>query len=80
LDFKWPAKLKDLFEVDDDNMSYPIPFSDPKLLMDNFSNLEDKNLTLIRQCQEQDEVLERKREQFSRMNYENLEEKAKQET
>lgn len=79
MDFKWPAKLKDLFEVDDDNMNYPKPFSDPKLLMDNFSNLEDKNLTLIRQCQEQDEVLERKREQFVRMNSDNQEQKAKQE-
>jgi septal ring factor EnvC (AmiA/AmiB activator) len=25
-------------------MVYPVPFSDPKLLMENFSNLEEKNL------------------------------------
>jgi hypothetical protein len=43
-DWKWPAKLKDLFEVDDYDMVYPVPFSDPKLLMENFSNLEEKNL------------------------------------
>ena len=44
MDWKWPAKLKDLFEVDDYDMVYPVPFSDPKLLMENFSNLEEKNL------------------------------------
>ena len=43
-DWKWPAKLKDLIEVDDYDMVYPVPFSDPKLLMENFSNLEEKNL------------------------------------
>lgn len=35
-DFNWPAKLKDLFELDDDNTEYVNPFSNPKELMDNF--------------------------------------------
>ena len=44
MDFNFPDKLKDLFEVDDYDMVYPVPFSDPRLLMENFSNLEEKNL------------------------------------
>lgn len=62
---QWPPKLRDLFEVDDDNVEYPMPFEDPKFLMENFSNLEEKNLQLIRQCQEADEQIEKKKEQLS---------------
>lgn len=67
LDFKWPAKLKDLFEVDDNATEYPQPFADARLLMENFSNLEEKNLQLIRQCQDIDEQLDRKRDQRIKM-------------
>lgn len=62
---QWPPKLRDLFEVDDDDVQYPMPFEDPRLLMENFSNLEEKNLQLIRQCQEADEQIEKKKEQLS---------------
>jgi septal ring factor EnvC (AmiA/AmiB activator) len=47
--------LLELFELDDDTTEYINPFSNPKELMENFQNLEEKNLTLIRQNQETDE-------------------------
>lgn len=50
LDYKWPPKLKELFELDDDMTEYKNPFKDPRELMENFQTLEEKNLTLIRQC------------------------------
>ena len=39
-------------------------------MMENFTNLEEKNLQLIRQCQDVDEQLERKRDQLKNMEYE----------
>lgn len=38
--------------------------------MDNFSSLEEKNLQLIRQCQDVDEQLERKRDQKAKLSAE----------
>ena len=51
--FTYPPKLQELFE-DDEDEEYPLPFSDPDDLMNIFSDLEEKNLSLIQQGQEHD--------------------------
>ena len=61
--FTYPPKLQGLFE-DDDDEEYPLPFNDPDDLMNIFSDLEEKNLSLIEQGQEHDELLEKKRKDF----------------
>ena len=44
--FSYPQKLQELFE-DSENEEYPLPFADPDDLMLIFSDLEEKNLSLI---------------------------------
>ena len=59
-------RLADLFD-DDPNEIYPLPFDDPDDLMMIFSDLEEKNLSLIQQAQDQDQILERTRKEFSKV-------------
>lgn len=42
-------------------MEYPVPLREPAELMDIFAQLEEKNLQLIKQCQEHDQMLEQKK-------------------
>ena len=46
-DYQFPPKLRDLFELDDDDTEYNLPLKDTKALMDIFSELEEKSLNLI---------------------------------
>jgi len=59
-------RLADLFE-DDPNEDYPLPFDDPDDLMAIFTELEEKNLSLIQQGQEHDQTLEKKRKEFKQI-------------
>jgi len=45
-----PLELKEIIEDSDDD--FPLRFNDPSELMDIFSTLEEKNLFLIKRCQD----------------------------
>ena len=51
-DFVYPDKLRELYELDDENEEYPVPFQNPEDLIKIFSELEEKNLALIQEGQE----------------------------
>lgn len=55
-----PDKLKDLLMVDSPDQEYDLPFSEPSELMALFSELEEKNLSLIQQGQEVEQQIENK--------------------
>lgn len=66
-----PQELREIIEDNDDNM--PLRFNDPSELMEFFSVLEEKNLFLIKRCQDSEQQLEEKKqhekqikEEFSR--------------
>ena len=61
-------KLADLFD-DDPNEEYPLPFDNPDDLMMIFSDLEEKNLSLIQQAQDQDQILEKTRKEFAKIRF-----------
>lgn len=54
----YPSKLKSLFEDDDEDEEYEVPFKNPEELMNIFADLEEQNLKLIQQGQETEQAIE----------------------
>lgn len=60
---KYPD-LEEILYIDDIDESYDVPFSNPDELMAIFSELEDKNLSLIQQGQEAEQQIENKKKEM----------------
>lgn len=56
-----PQELREIIEDSDDDL--PLRFNDPSDLMEIFSVLEEKNLFLIKRCQDSEQQLEEKKQQ-----------------
>ena len=56
-----PQELKEIIEDSDDEL--PLRFNDPSDLMEIFNVLEEKNLFLIKRCQDSEQQLEEKKQQ-----------------
>lgn len=52
-DLNIPPELKEIIEDSDDDM--PLRFNDPNDLMEIFTTLEEKNLFLIKRCQDSEQ-------------------------
>ena len=64
-DVQIPAELRDVIEESDDE--YPLHFEEPDQLIEMFSTLEEKNLFLIQQGQEAEQVLETKKHEYDKL-------------
>ena len=64
-DIQMVPKLQPIME--DDNLDYPLKLKEPAELMELFESLEEQNLFLIRQQQENESVLEAKKQEFDNM-------------
>lgn len=60
-----PPKLREVIEESDDE--YPLYFRKPEELLEMFATLEEKNLFLIQQGQEAEQVLETKKHEFEKL-------------
>ena len=58
--FTYPVKLQELFD-DNEEEEYPLPFNEPDELMNIFADLEERNLSLIKQGQDHDELFEERK-------------------
>ena len=58
--FTYPVKLQELFD-DNEDEEYPLPFNEPDELMNIFADLEERNLSLIKQGQDHDELYEERK-------------------
>ena len=61
--FTYPVKLQELFD-DNEDEEYPLPFNEPDELMNIFADLEERNLSLIKQGQDHDELYEERKQLF----------------
>jgi len=58
LDLNIPSDLLDIIEDPNEDEEYKCPFDSPNDLMDIFTSLEEKNLSLIGAKQEGEEAIE----------------------
>lgn len=64
---EYPYKLKELFEEDNSNDSYELPFERPEDLHAHFIDLEENNLSLIFTWQANEQQTEQRQREFERV-------------
>jgi len=64
-DLNIPPELKEIIDDSDDDL--PLRFNDPEELMEIFSTLEEKNLFLIKRCQDSEQQLESQKQHEKEM-------------